>query len=240
MIKLPADQPRPNVLRDAAPPNVLWSTIPEGVRPGIGTRSSGTSALPTILFFLVMAGVVGVPVLLSSVPPKDPCTVVDELIATGAPEQPDLPPRAWMPARLLPGFQVTLDRALSLEMVVASRVNPEESRVELMRDQFLEGHEQEWQSANDGVGFTAQRFATVDGAQEFHAFANRFACQFANETFRGPRGSIGLQIRYEGGDIGEQVSWVSGTTRILVGFTQGTAPSDHSKIEGFAALVPDG
>jgi hypothetical protein len=234
-------QPQPNVLRDAATPNVLWTTDPGGPPRGTGTGPSRATALPFIVLFLVVvAGVAGAPLLLSSVEMKDPCMVVDELIASGEPQAFDAPPQAWMPARVLPGYEVTLDRGLTLEMVAASRVNPEESRVELVRDKFIDGHEQDWEGATDGVGFTAQRFATVEGAEDFHAFANRFACQFANETFPGPRGSIGLQIRYRGGDVGEQVSWVSGTTRILVGFIQDDAPPDHSKILALAALVPHG
>jgi len=235
----PPIQPPPNVLRDAATPNLLWSTVPDGPRPGTRTRTSRSAALPFIVLFVAVAvGVAGVPLLLSSLQIKDPCMVVDDLIASGEPQAFDAAPQAWMPTRVLPGYKVTWDRGLSLEMVVASRVNPQESRVELLRDQFVDGHKQEWEGATDGVGFTAQRFATGAGAQAFHAFANRFACQFANETFPGPRGSIGLQIRYRDGDIGEQVSWVSGATRILVSFIQDDAPPDHSKIEALAALVP--
>jgi hypothetical protein len=204
-------------------------------------RQKRGTPLPTIVLFLVVVGgVLSVPLLLGSEVSKDPCLTVDELIASGEPEVFDTAPQAWMPTRVLPGYVVTSDGGLSLEMVVAGRVNPVESRVELLRDQFVDGYSQDWEGATDGVGFTAQRFATGAGAQDFHAFANRFACQFANETFAGPRGSIGLQIRYRGGDIGEQVSWVSGTTRILVSFIQDDAPPDHSKIEALAALVPHG
>ena len=201
---------------------------------------SRAMALPAIVLFLVVAVGAAVPLLLNPVEVKDPCTVVDDLIASAESEVFDAAPQGWMPARVQPGYEVTSDGGLSLEMVVAGRVNPEESRVELMRDLFVDGYMQEWEGATDGVGFTAQRFATGAGAKDFHAFANRFACQFANETFPGPHGSIGLQIRYRGGDIGEQVSWVSGTTRILVSLIQDDAPPDHAKIEALAALVPQG
>ena len=142
-----------------------------------------------------------------------------------------------MPPGILPGYELAGQHAMTLEQVVASRVNPEEVRVELLKDRFVDAFEEEWRGLHD-VGFAAYRFEDTAGALAFHHFGNRFACQFANEAFRGPRGSIGLQVRYDSGRIGEQVSWVSSGTRIVVISFHDEAPTDHSVIEALVAQVP--
>jgi hypothetical protein len=66
-----------------------------------------------------------------------------------------------------------------------------------------------------------------------------FACQFANDVFDAPRGGIGLQLRCGSGPpIGEQVSWVGGPRRIVVGLRQVSAPPDHSSILRLVAPSP--
>jgi len=230
--------PQPNVLRDAAAPNVLRGPIAReawGTSPGTRGSSSSGLAVGLVLIALTMVIAGGFSILTGS---RDPCSVVDDLVADDVPERTVRVPRAWMPSRLVPGYTITWEGPLTLEIVVASRVNPEDVRVELTRDGFVDGYEQEWEGIVD-VGFAAYRFATPEGARAFNAFGNSFACQFANEAFRGPRGSIGLQVRYASGRIGEQISWVSGDTRIVVISFQDAAPPDHSAIEGLVAQVPN-
>lgn len=232
---------RPNELRDAAAPNVLHRGTPdEGIgAPDVGRPTARSVSIPAVV---LLAGF-----LLLSLAPRfldeiattqDPCAVVADLLADSTIEPFDVEPVEWMPRHAPAGFEVTLNRPTTLEMVVAGRVNPEESRIELIDDEFVDGHEQYWEGPSYNISFTAQRFASTEGALAFQAFANEFACQFANETFRGPRGSIGLQIRYaDGAPIGEQVSWVSGTTRVLVAVRHPAPPPDHERIESAAALV---
>ena len=230
--------PQPNVLRDAAAPNVLRGPVAReawGTSPGTGSSSSSGLVVGLILIVLTLVIAGGFSILTGS---RDPCSVVDELVAADAPERTVRAPRAWMPSRVVPGYTITWEGPLTLEIVVASRVNPEDVRVELTRDGFVDGYEQEWEGIVD-VGFAAYRFATPDGARAFNAFGNTFACQFANEAFRGPRGSIGLQVRYASGRIGEQISWVSGDTRIVVISFQDAVPPDHSAIDGLVAQVPN-
>jgi len=231
------DAAAPNVFRDASTPNVLHEPDPRGASgtpPATGGWSSSGLAVGLVLIVVTLAIAGG---LGRMTPARDPCSVVDDLVADDVPEQAVRAPRAWMPSRVAPGYVVTWESPLTLDLVVASRVNPEEVRIELTRDGFADGYEQEWEGTLD-VGFSAYRFSATEGAQGFNAFGNRFACQFANEAFRGPRGSIGLQVRYASGRIGEQISWVSGDTRVVVISFHDQAPPDHSAIEALVALVP--
>lgn len=237
----PGADAQPNVLRDAATPNVLRQSVRvAGATSVAGDRRAARSwtvpgALLIVLLIVVSVG----PRFLNEVLTRDPCAAVEDLLSSGAPEGRDMEPVDWMPRRVAAGYQLGLDRPTSLEIVVAGRRNPEESRIELVRDGFRDGYEQDWDSSADHVEFGAQRFATVDGAVAFQAFANRYACQFANEAFRGPRGSVGLQIRFaKGPPIGEQVSWVSGATRLIVFVSHSGPPSDHSRVESLVELVP--
>lgn len=235
----PGRGPRPNVLRDASTPNVL-----RGSKRGAGSdtgdrpaRRGWTNTGALLILILVILSIA--PRLLDVATTLDACARVEELLSSASPETLRAEPVDWMPTRVAAGYQITLDQPTTLEMVVASRRNPGESRIELLEDRFLDGYEQSWRSSTDHVEFGAQRFATVEGALAFHAFANRYACQFANEAFRGPRGSVGLQIRFASGPpIGEQVSWVSGTTRILVFVDHPAPPPNHARVESLVELVP--
>ncbi|HEX5148676.1 MAG TPA: hypothetical protein VFW02_06310 [Candidatus Limnocylindrales bacterium] len=234
-----AGGPRPNVLRDASTPNVLRGSKPgtvtsAGDRPA---RRGWTNAGALLALILVILSVA--PRLFDVATTQDACARVEGLLSSASPETVRAEPIEWMPTRVVAGYQITLDGPTTLEMVVASRRNPDESRIELLEDRFVDGYEQSWRSSSDHVEFGAQRFATVEGALAFHAFANRYACQFANEAFRGPRGSVGLQIRFASDPpIGEQVSWVSGTTRVIVFVDHPAPPPDHARVESLVELIP--
>jgi hypothetical protein len=235
------DDPRPNVLREAATPNVLRQSLPvAGAPSGPGDRRTPRrSSLPGALLLVLLLVILAiVPRILGGALTRDACSAVDDLLASAAPETSDVEPVDWMPA-VVTGYRLTLDRPTSLEIVVASRRNPDESRIELVRDGFVDGFERSWESPTDHVEFGAQRFATVDGAIAFQAFGNRYACQFANEAFRGPRGSVGLHIRFaKGPPIGEQVSWVSGATQLIVFVDHPEPPPDHTRVESLVELIP--
>jgi hypothetical protein len=235
----PGPEPRPNVLRDASTPNVLRQSMP-GAEADIDDRPAARRRINRgALLILILAILSIAPRLLNVATTQDACARVEQLLSSASPEPLRAEPVDWMPTRVVAEYQITLDRPTTLEIVVASRRNPEESRIELVQDGFVDGYEQSWQSSSDHVEFGAQRFATVEGALAFHAFANRYACQFANEAFRGPRGSVGLQIRFASGPpIGEQVSWVSGSTRILVFVDHQAPPPDHARVESLVELIP--
>lgn len=232
----------PNVLASASPANVLREPDGHGARPPVAERQpsqrrvrrSGV-AVPVLLAISLVA-----PRAFADAATLTPCEGVEVLLATGESQPTEAAPRDWMPSAVA-GYVLRVDEARNLEDVAQSRVNPDESRIELVGDGFVRGYHQAWSREETKLEFSAQEFATVEGALAFHAFANRYACQFANETFHGPLGSIGLQIRYSSGrPIGEQLSWVSGSTRILVFVDHATPPVDHGRVVWLVDLVRRG
>lgn len=237
----PSDVPRPNELAQASPANVLvQASIGVASSHNVGERSpDGRQKLPGFLVVLLLASVAVAPIAVVAVATQTPCEQVEVLLAGRDLEHVDADPEEWMPSPELRGYRLTLDGPTTLEVVALERKNPEESRKELVRDGFVHGYERSWDSPTDHLEFGAQGFRTSEGALGFHAFANRYACQFANEVFRGPRGAIGLQIRFATGKpIGEQLSWVSGTTRIIVFVDHDAPPADHSRVESLVGLIP--
>lgn len=234
-------RPTPNLLAQATPPNVLLQASIDVARArNVGERSPDRrQRLPGLLGVLLLASVTVAPRAVVAIATQTPCERVEVLLAARDLEHVEADPDEWMPPPELPGYRLTLDRPTTLEVVAQGRKNPEESRKELVRDGFVLGYERSWDGPNDHLEFGAQGFLTTEGALAFHAFANRYACQFANEAFRGPRGAIGLQIRFATGKpIGEQVSWVSSTTRILVFVDHLAPPADHSRVESLVGLIP--
>lgn len=237
----PSDEPRPNELAQERPPNVLvQASIDVASSPNLGQQSPGRrQKLPGVLGVLLLASVAVAPRAVVAVATQTPCERVEVLLAARNLEYLEADPVEWMPPPELPGYRLTQDGPTTLEEVARGRKNPDESRKELTRDGFVMGYDRSWDGPNDHLEFGAQGFATSEGALAFHAFANRYACQFANEVFPGPRGAIGLQIRFASGKpIGEQLSWVSGTTRILVFVDHVAPPADHSRVESLVGLIP--
>ncbi len=236
-VGLPSKGPIPNVLRQQSRPNELRRRGAD-VRSSIAVGRSPGMRVAGVLAVLLLAGLVVAPMAVDAVSTLTPCETVEVLLATRDREDLDLEPIEWMPSVATPPYNLTLDRPTTLDIVVESRRNPEESRVELIRDGFVDGYERSYAGPRDHLEYGAQRFSSPDGALAFQAFANRYACQFANEVFRGLRGSIGLQIRFASGKpIGEQVSWVSGATRIVVFVDFDEPPPDHFRVEVLTRLV---
>jgi hypothetical protein len=234
----PSTGPIPNVLRQESQPNRLHQPGGDVTVPVLIRAQPRASRLTGVLAVLFLASVVVAPMAVEALGTHTPCEAVEVQLATGDREDLALDPIEWMPDVATPPYELTLDRAITLKTLVASRRNPDESRIELVKDGFVDGYERSYASPKDHIEYGAQRFRTADGALAFHAFANRYACQFANETFRGLRGSIGLQIRFASGKpIGEQVSWVSGTTRLLVFVDFDEPPPDHFRVEVLTRLV---
>lgn len=233
--------PTPNVLRHQVQPNELrqlrgGTDRPVGVE--LRSRSGRVSGVAGTVAVLLLAGVMVAPLAVEAIGTQTPCETVETLLATQNREELDLEPIEWMPEIATPPYELTLDRPMTFEILVASRQNPEESRIELVNDGFVDGYERSYTGPSDHIEYGAQRFQTAEGALAFQSFANRYACQFANEAFRGLRGSVGLQIRFASGKpIGEQVSWVSGTTRLVVFVDFDEPPPDHFRVEVLTRLV---
>jgi hypothetical protein len=233
---------RLNALADASPANVLHEPVGHGARPPVVERkpSDRRSRRSGVLVPAILAIALIAPRAIADAATLTPCEGVEALLATGESQPITATPEDWMPSGV-GGYVLRVDEARTLENEARSRVNPDESRIELVGDGFVRGHHQAWSREGTTIEFGAQEFATVEGALAFHAFANRYACQFANETFHGPSGSIGLQIRYRSGrPIGEQLSWVSGSTRILVFVDHATPPVDHGQVVRLVELVHGG
>ena len=63
-------------------------------------------------------------------------------------------------------------------------------------------------------------------------------CRYSNEVFTGPvPGSLGFQVRWRSGDIGEQLSFVRGDMRYTVAVVAPVAPADHSIVDRLALEV---
>lgn len=237
---LPSVEPRPNELAQARPANALVQAAFEVAIPhSPGERSPGGRQKHLgFLGVLILASIAVAPRAVIAVATQTPCEQVEVLLAARELEHVEAEPDEWMPP-VLPGYQLSLDGPTTLELEAQGRKNPDASRIELARDGFVRGYQQTWNRPDSHLEFGAQEFKTSEGALEFHAFANRYACQFANQVFRGPRGAMGLQIRFASGrPIGEQLTWVSGRTRILVFVDHDAPPADHSRVESLAGLVP--
>jgi hypothetical protein len=212
---------------------------PDRYDPGAGPPEGGARGrFPRLAAVALVAAAIVTPGAAMAISTHTPCEEVEVLLAGRQFESIDAQPEAWMPDRDVPGYQLSDARRSTLDEVAAGRKNPEDSRRELTRDGFVAAFDQRWDGPTDHLEFGAQRFSTTQGALDFQAFATRYACQFANEAFRGPRGSVGLQIRFASGrPIGEQLTWVSGTTRILVFVDFDAPPRDHSRVESLVELV---
>jgi len=129
------------------------------------------------------------------------------------------------------GAALAFDEPVDLSAAAESRHDPD-TRAQLEATGFVRGHLRGW-SAVDGRTLQADafEFATHQGAVAYQRTVTGHACEYANETFEGPNGGIGLQVRYSTGDpIVEQVSWVDGTRRYLVAVSHLEPPATHDRI----------
>ena len=189
------------------------------------------------LMLLLLASMIVAPRAIAAAVTRTSCEQTEVALAGQQVHAPDTRPVAWMPSAV-PGLQLVDSRWTTLESVAAGRKNPDASRRELGRDGFVGGFESAWEGRGNHVEFEAQQFATRDGAVAFQAFAMRYACMFANVAFLSSQGAVGLQIRFATGrPIGEQLSWVSGTTRLVVFAGFDAPPPNHGLVEQLAVLV---
>ncbi len=135
---------------------------------------------------------------------------------------------------------------MSIEEAAGSRVDT--FTLQQLRDaQFVEAHHREW-IRDDGtqLGNDVFRFATTQGATDYHREVTAYACAYSSGTFEVPGGGVGLRIRYGSGDpIRDQVAWTEGNHRLLIAIGYQEAPADHAEVLGLVstlratAAVPD-
>lgn len=200
--------------------------------------ASDTTGLTNLMTVALLAAAVSPALAMQSLP-HNACSEVDTLLA----------PTAEFAARDyhfdgLTLFQRVLDDpgvgpemfdqgSLDLEAAAAYRHDPDSLR-QLEIHGFREAFHREFRT-DDGsvISSTVYEFSTVPNAVDFQAYANRYACVFANEAFAGPapHDGVGLQIRYGNPDqIVEQVSWVRGPRRYVIALGFLGRPPDHSAI----------
>jgi hypothetical protein len=139
-----------------------------------------------------------------------------------------------------PGQEFTLvwDAPMGIEEAAGSRVDT--FTLQQLRDaRFIEAHQRQW-IRDDGttLGNDVFRFATSDGAAEYHRLVTAYACRYSTETFDVPGGGVGLRIRYGSGDpIRDQVAWTDGNHRLLIAIGYVEPPTDHTEILSLAASL---
>jgi hypothetical protein len=143
----------------------------------------------------------------------------------------------------LPEAQVSGGQILDAEGAARDRVDPPMWIEELERRDFVTGYRRDWALSNRPAWIEGLMFAAPSDARSFHAFANRFGCRYANEAFGLPQanespveGAVGLQTRMSAGGGVEQISFVYGNTRFLVGIGHDVRPLQHDEVIQAARL----
>ncbi len=140
-----------------------------------------------------------------------------------------------------PGARLVSDLVLTLEQEAATRFDPD-SYQQLVDAGFVLASHRVWLTPQgEQIEASEAIFEHADGALRFHQQVNRYACQFSNEAFAGPDGSVGLQVRHSTGPhpIVEQVSWVFGARRYVVSVGTVEAPPDHERVIHLAEEAMD-
>lgn len=196
-------------------------------RPPAGV--SRAAAIATLAAFLGVAA----PIIGSSTVALRVCIVADFVPEgiEGATSTTGTPLVEAIVAEPEPGAALAFDEPADLAAAAESRHDPD-TRQQLEAAGFVRGHLRGW-SAVDGrtVQADAFEFSTHQGALAYQRRVIGHACRYANETFEGPNGGIGLQVRYSTGDpIVEQVSWVDGNRRFVVAISHLEPPATHDRI----------
>jgi len=198
------------------------------------------SAMPhrrlAVLLLSVVALVGGVPLAVDFALTGAPCAGAEWLLLSGrlladAGTGADTPLESTL---LHPEGTLLEDRPMGIEDAAASR-GYSEARAVLERYGFSAAYRRATR-LDDGMQIQTDvfEFSEARGAQDWHAWINRNACQFSNETFAAPGPAIGLQLRRQTPvfHIVEQVSWVVGNRRFVISRGFVDRPPNHDMILG--------
>jgi hypothetical protein len=110
------------------------------------------------------------------------------------------------------------EHSLSAEQIASSRKDPDAWMTALRRSGFTSGWIQAYLSPL-GLNEQVFQFRSHEAALDFQAWATRFSCGYTSHVFTVPNvpNTIGLEIRYRDLGTGEQVSFVRGARRYLIG-----------------------
>lgn len=97
---------------------------------------------------------------------------------------------------------------------------------ELTANGYEHGLERSWSGPYTAAATEVLRFGSHAGALGFQHWIIHASCRYASDVFAvsGLPGSIGLRLRWENGDVSEQVSFVRGPYRYLASTRTGQAP----------------
>jgi hypothetical protein len=224
----------------AAPPPPDLTRLRRTLEAGIGGQWPG----PRWVRAVALAGIVvsfataTVPTALNAYTVRRACLEADDhlpsaLVATAGANVPIGESIAAIPE---PGSVEWAATPLDLDAAAESRHDPD-TRDQLVEHGFVRGYQRLILAADRrGIQIDAFEFETRQGALQYQDRVTRYACRFANLAFGHPSGGVGLQVRYATGDpIVEQISWVTGTRRIVVSISLLEVPRDHERIIAIAS-----
>jgi hypothetical protein len=171
-------------------------------------------------------------------------TLLADIAATASDDLPNDLPRDLVPAELaaaFPGSEPLRPNVLFASADVVRENIPESAAwfQELDRQDFVTGWEQSLAFRDVHLSVKVEQLGSPRQAVAYSTWlALNVNCRYSNEVFTGSvAGSIGFQIRWRSGDIGEQLTFVRGALRYTVSVVGPDAPADHSLVDRLAAEV---
>ena len=137
------------------------------------------------------------------------------------------------------GVPTTADTFMTLQQAAETRRDPAEGERVLRRYGYVGGYRRDWMSNGRLMSVFAYQFSSARNAQAFDVYANESVCPYGTETFNFPDlpGATGLRLRTATGGIAEQMSFVRGARRFVVGLTFGGPLPGHDDIHTLAAAA---
>lgn len=230
--------------------------LPPPPPPGPSPRSRGHHTIRAHGIWLVLGAMIaayaGAATLMSRgangvTTQADICERADALIAmteSGVDDTTRGLPRDLVPADLaaaFPGSELRQPGVLLSSADIVRETIPEAGAwfVELDEQDFRIGWVQPLSYQGLDLSVKAEEFASHRQAVAYSRWlALNVNCHYSNEVFTGPvPGSLGFQIRWRSGDIGEQLSFVRGDLRYTVAVVGPERPADHSLVDRLAEEV---
>lgn len=130
------------------------------------------------------------------------------------------------------GVVASVDTFLDLRLAAGTRRDPVEGERVLRRYGYVGGYRRDWTSGGALLTAFVYQFSSPANAAAFDTYANTYVCAFGAETFRVAEvpGAIGSRIPGTAGSVLEQVSFVRGDRRFLVGRSIAGAEADRGPL----------